>query len=518
MLAGGAVALLSLTWSAYQSLAVPRVSECGLSCSQGFICKSRRSRNILNSFCRPLPESVAPPVLGALTLSTVMKCAPRGGCSLLLDVRASLTLHKSLRGLEACSMSLDTQETQCHSVRVSRASRRQQEGRQLQVHFDCFEVGVAQSLYVTLRTVPHFCGVQLEQQYHVKDCGDEDVRSNVPDCFARKLPYRVDRSRKVIVVQVPEAPGGPDYFMRLCLKWIACEDAGALVRVTANSVSRMVSLPYSQELPCLCLESWSATLDAVRTQTCPFENDTEALWEAIRYHPESQALSWEPACPVSGHVSLCWRPDPGAQCQELKHSVRPAHRRVQYSPVDTQPQLCLKFSTGRGFWVSCPFQRPGFPAWKMTVQPAPSRTHLRVAFSSPSPARFQVRLCHRREMWPFACHGMSQATALSPASANLTADPVFVDIPRDEACGPDTCIQGQRTDVLFSGPQRLCALQCGAWDVLGPRLRGPQAGRKTELPPRGQLAEIGVSSRTSKCRGWTAGCSGDQLAPGHPEP
>ncbi|XP_035875659.1 putative interleukin-17 receptor E-like [Phyllostomus discolor] len=518
MLAGRAVAFLSLTWSAYQSLAVPRVSECGLSCSQGFTCRSRRSRNILNSFCRPPPESVAPSVLGALTLSTAMKCAPRGGCSLLLDVRASLTLHESLRGLEACSMSLDTQETQCHTVRVSRASRRQQEGRQLQVHFDCFEVGVAQSLYVTLRTVPHFCGVQLEQQYHVKDCGDEDVGSNVPDCFAQKLSYRVDRSRKVIVVQVPEAPGGPDYFMRLCLKWIACEDAGALVRVTANSVSRMVSLPYSQELPCLCLESWSATLDAVRTQTCPFANDTEALWEAIRYHPGSQALSWEPACPVSGHVSLCWRPDPGAQCQELKHSVRPAHRRVQYSPVDAQPQLCLQFSTGRGFWVSCPFQRPGFPAWKMTVHPAPSRTHLRVAFSSPSPARFQVRLCHRREMWPFACHRTFQATALSPASANLTADPVFVDIPRDEACGPDTCIQGQRTDALFSGPQQLCALQCGAWDVLGPRLRGPQAERKTELPPGGQLAETGVSSRTSKCRGWTAGCSGDQLAPGHPEP
>lgn len=39
---------------------------------------------------------------------------------------------------------------------------------QLQVRFGCFEVGVAQSLYVTLRTVPHFCGVQLDQQYRVE--------------------------------------------------------------------------------------------------------------------------------------------------------------------------------------------------------------------------------------------------------------------------------------------------------------------------------------------------------------
>ncbi|XP_077932902.1 interleukin-17 receptor E-like protein isoform X4 [Halichoerus grypus] len=362
MLAGPAAVFLSLTWSTYHSLAVPQTAECGLSCSQGFTCKSRASRNIFNSFCRQPPTSMSPSVLKALTLSTAMKCAPHEGCSLLLLVQASLTLHKSLRGLEACSMNLDTQETQCQSVRVSRASRRRQVGRQLQVHFDCFEVSVAQSLYVTLKTVPHFCGVQLDKQYHVKDCRDEDVGRNVPVCFAEKFSYWVDRSRKVILVQVPEAPGAPDYYVRLCLKWFTCEDVGAPVRVTVNRMSRTVSLPYSQELPCLCLEGWSATPDAVRMQACPFEDETEALWDAIRYHPGDQALSWEPACPVSGHVSLCWRPGPGALCRSLERSGRPAHGRVQYPLVDTQPQLCLKFSTSRGFWVRCPFHQRGFQA------------------------------------------------------------------------------------------------------------------------------------------------------------
>ncbi|KAM9072200.1 interleukin-17 receptor E-like protein isoform 12-T12 [Megaptera novaeangliae] len=300
-------------------------------------------------------------VLEALTLSTAMKCAPPDGCSLLLRVNASLTLREGLRGLEACSMSLDTQETQCQSVRVPRASRRLQVGQQLQVHFDCFEVSVAQSLYVTLRTVPHFCGVQLGQRYHVEDCADEDVARNVPDCFAGKLSYWVDRSRKVVLVQVPES-GGPDYYVRLCLKWFTCEDAGAPVRVTANRVSRRVSLPYKQELSCLCLEGWPATPDAVRIQTCPFKDDTETLWDAIHYHPGSQALSWEPACPMSGRVSLCWRPGPGPQCLELERSGRPAHSRVRYPLVDTQPQLCLKFSTSLGFPVRCPFEQPHFPA------------------------------------------------------------------------------------------------------------------------------------------------------------
>ncbi|KAF3815155.1 hypothetical protein GH733_017431 [Mirounga leonina] len=343
---------------------------------------------------------MSPSVLEALTLSTAMKCAPHEGCSLLLRVQASLTLHESLRGLEACSMNLDTQETQCQSVRVSRASRRRQVGRQ--VHFDCFEVSVAQSLYVTLRTVPHFCGVQLDQQYHVE---------------AEKFSYWVDRSRKVILVQVPEAPGAPDYYVRLCLKWFTCEDVGAPVRVTVNRMSRTVSLPYMRVWPSL------PGGDGGRGRACADPSpsrraETDALWDAIRYHPGDQALSWEPACPVSGHVSLCWRPGPGALCHSLERSGRPAHGRVQYPLVDTQPQLCLKFSTSQGFWVRCPFHERGFQAWKMTVQPAASQGHLRVTFFSPSAAHFQVHLCRQRKSRPPACRPALLATARPLASVS----------------------------------------------------------------------------------------------------
>lgn len=52
---------------------------------------------------------------------------------------------------------------------------------------------------------------------------------------ATKLSHWVDRSRKLVLVQVPEAPGGPDYYLRLCLKWFVCEDAGELVRVRSPS-------------------------------------------------------------------------------------------------------------------------------------------------------------------------------------------------------------------------------------------------------------------------------------------
>lgn len=59
--------------------------------------------------------------------------------------------------------------------------------------------------------------------------------SVAPNCcpfIAEKFSYWVDRSHKVILVQVPEAPGGPDYYVRLCLKWFTCEDVGAPVRVS----------------------------------------------------------------------------------------------------------------------------------------------------------------------------------------------------------------------------------------------------------------------------------------------
>ncbi|XP_008064825.2 putative interleukin-17 receptor E-like [Carlito syrichta] len=268
-------------------------------------------------------------VLETLTLSTAMKCVPHDGCSLFLRVHASVILHERLRGLEACSTSLDTQETQCQSVQVTRASHQQQAGWQLQVHFGCFKVSVSQHLHVTLRTIPHFCGAQLDQQHHVE---------------AGKLSYWVDRRRKAVLVQVPEASGSLDYNVRLCLKWFTCKDASGPVRVS---------------LACHCV--WSATPDAVRIQICPFEDDTEALWDTIHYHPGSQALSWKPTCPVSGHVSLCWRPRPEARCRELQHSRQLAHGRVRYPMVDTQPQLCLKFTTSLGFQVRCPFEQHRFP-------------------------------------------------------------------------------------------------------------------------------------------------------------
>lgn len=40
--------------------------------------------------------------------------------------------------------------------------------KQVQVQFNCIEVNVAQHIYVTMKTVPHYCEVKLSQQYYVE--------------------------------------------------------------------------------------------------------------------------------------------------------------------------------------------------------------------------------------------------------------------------------------------------------------------------------------------------------------
>ncbi|KAL0625569.1 putative interleukin-17 receptor E-like [Plecturocebus cupreus] len=413
--------------------------------------------NNFNSFCRTRPVSMSRSVLEAPTPSTAMQCVAPDGCSLLLQ---------RLQGLEACTTGLDTQETQCQGVEVARASHRQRVGQR--VHFGCFEVSVAQLLYVTLRTIPHFCGVQLDQRHLVE---------------AEKLSYWVDRRRKEILVQVPRASESPDYFVRLCLKLFTCKDAGAPVLVNASSVSRTVSLPYSQELPCLCLE---------------------VLWDTVYYQPGSQTLSWEPACPVSGQVSLCWCPGPGASCHKLQHSSQLAHRRVQYPLVDTQPQLCLKFSTRWGSWVRCPFKQRHLPTWKMTIQPSPRQGHLRATFFSSSPASFQVHLCHRRRSQRPACRPALQASPLPPASADLEAARAFVDLPREEACAPGICVQGWRTDVHFSVPQQLCNLHARGCPAFRGR-RGSKTGLRHSQPPSAGWAWRALNRRLGGGDGETTG-------------
>jgi len=49
---------------------------------------------------------------------------------------------------------------------------------------------------------------------------------------AGKLDYNVDRTRKIISVNVSNFLRDQDYYIRLCHKWFTCEDVGQFAVVS----------------------------------------------------------------------------------------------------------------------------------------------------------------------------------------------------------------------------------------------------------------------------------------------
>ncbi|XP_068020408.1 interleukin-17 receptor E-like protein isoform X3 [Melanerpes formicivorus] len=429
---------------------IPRIEECGLSCSQGIHCKSKPSSGIFNSFCHDAPASLSSVILKSMKISTVMKCVQGSPCSLHLNIKGTLSLDENIRGLEICTLSLDTQQSQCINVRFAGKKSKMLNGKKVQIQTNCFEVNVAQHIYVTMKTVPNYCEVKLRQEYYVEDCRNSDVGKYIPACLAGKFEFNVDRARKIILVNVSSSLRDQDYYVRLCHKWFTCEDAGAFSVIKGKESLKSVSLKYSQLLPCLCIEGWLAIPDARRTQLCPFKNDTKMLWDNIVYNPLTQTLAWEPACPVLVVVNLCRLMKSNNHCEDIQNtSKRSPEKQVKYSRVDTHPRLCMKFTTNQGAWVKCPFAQGEFPAWKMRTDAVEGK--LRVFFTSQTKAQFSVLVCNRTQLASCESAGMHHSVSVGD-SVSITMS--------WEMCESMICIQGWRTDVDYSVPLQICDINC----------------------------------------------------------
>uniref|UniRef100_A0A8C8S125 Interleukin-17 receptor C/E N-terminal domain-containing protein n=1 Tax=Pelusios castaneus TaxID=367368 RepID=A0A8C8S125_9SAUR len=454
MLIGDIQILLVIILGASDCQIISRIEKCGLTCSQGFHCKSKSSTDIFNSFCRDTPASLSSTVLKSMKLSTVMKCVQGTQCSLHLNIKGTLNLDGNVRGLEICSLSLSTQQSQCVNVRFSTKTSNKLGGRKVHVQFNCFEVNVAQHIYVTMKTIPNYCEVKLSQEYYVEDCRNNDVRKHIPVCFAGKLDYNVDRARKTISVNVSDFLQDQDYYVRLCHKWFTCEDVGSFALIKGKESLKSISLQYTHLLPCLCIEGWSAIPDARRTQLCPFKNDTKALWDSIIYNPVTQTLAWEPACPVHVTVNLCRSMKSNDQCVDLQNSSNTApEKQVKYSRVDTHPRLCMKFTTKQGSWVRCPFAYGNFPAWKIKI--AAMAEQIQISFMSQTNAQFSVLVCNKAQLSSCESVGTRHSVSVVPHPSR----PTSVNI-SGEICVTEICIQAWRTDVDYSIPLQICDIQC----------------------------------------------------------
>ncbi|KAG8577385.1 hypothetical protein GDO81_010156 [Engystomops pustulosus] len=426
---------------------IRRIRNCGIECSQGVHCKNKPSYDIFNLFCRTAPQSLIPNVLDNLEISTVMKCPQPNRCSLHLEVIGTVILNDYVRGIEICTMSLSSQQNQCMHVRFIKIKGKKSKHK-IHVQANCFEVGVSEYVFVTMKTVPDYCGIKISKEYHVEDCNNKDVGKSILPCLTGKLQYEINEEKKNIIVSVSNIPEEYDYNVRLCLKRFSCHDTGAHALIKKDNSTKSVILEYSEILPCLCIEGWPLFPDSRRVRICPFQNDFDNLWDHIIYNPITQDLAWKSACPIDATVNLCMMKD--EKCQTIPDSTNVKQNQALYNQVDTHPKLCMKFTTEKGSWVRCPFESGVFPAWGMKTIYRDEMIQIKIMSSVE--AKFSVCICNRTQHT--SCDNQRHASVYVGNSGfgtlNLTKD----------ICNPNICVLGLRVDVNYSLPVQICDIPC----------------------------------------------------------
>ncbi|KAL0962774.1 hypothetical protein UPYG_G00345180 [Umbra pygmaea] len=433
-----------------------RIQKCETRCSQGLQCKSK-FHNFLAP-CRSQPAGFNNSVVFYnVSLSTVMRCEGKQNCFLHLQAHTALQLSEEIHGVSICTLSAGMIVNRCRLVTFHKAARQRLEGQQVEVQDDFTEVWPSESVHVTLKTYPSYCGVTWTSTYYVPECSSKDLRSNIPECITGRLAYAVDSRRKELNVSVSDMLEGKDYHLRLCQKGTyTCRDTGATALIRKGDMLKNATLHYSRPFPCLCIEGWSATSDAPRVQVCPFKDCLDELWSGINYDPMEATLSWEPVCPVVVVISLCQKQGDN-ECGELASSSQNLNRdKITFSGVDPHPQLCMKFTTDSGSWIRCPFAEGKFQAWDLDVKERDGQQQLVVTSWVKAPLSLHVCVM----TGTFACHTVHtfHVHLEETVSLNLTMN----------LCHPDTCLQVKRLHVKYGATILYCNLQCSNSRALAP--------------------------------------------------
>ncbi|CAJ0918059.1 unnamed protein product [Ranitomeya imitator] len=83
------------------------------------------------------------------------------------DAAAIRIIVDNIRGVEICTMSMSSQQNQCMHIRFTKSKVKKYEHK-VHVQANCFEVGVSEHVFVTMKTVPDYCGIEISKEYHVQ--------------------------------------------------------------------------------------------------------------------------------------------------------------------------------------------------------------------------------------------------------------------------------------------------------------------------------------------------------------
>lgn len=425
-----------------------RIERCDTRCSQGLHCKTKPDYLFPPPCQTPADGLSTSSVFHNVSLSTVMSCEGRQKCSLHLRIKTGLHLAESIHGVSICTVTTGMMST-CRVVSFTRASRQRMSGLQVVVENDCTVVSPGQKVMVTVKTVLSYCGIAWTGTYEAPDCISEDLQRHVPECITGRLSYDVNPQRKELSVSVADMLEDHDYHLRLCHKDFICIGTGANTVIKKEELVKSATLPYSRPLPCLCIEGWSAVMDAPRVQVCPFKERLEELWFGITFDPLEGTLSWEPACPVTAVVALCQEGE-GGVCADLPNAAQNVSReKIAFTKVDPHPRLCMKFTAGSQSWTRCPFTDARFQAWEVVA--TGRQGHEDVKMLSQIAAEFSVGLCEK-----------SKGSAVCQITETHT-----IHAEKNKAVGLnltgklcDSCLQVKRLDVKFAATVVHCLQQC----------------------------------------------------------
>uniref|UniRef100_A0A8D3BAJ9 Interleukin-17 receptor C/E N-terminal domain-containing protein n=1 Tax=Scophthalmus maximus TaxID=52904 RepID=A0A8D3BAJ9_SCOMX len=469
--------------AAAESTGLERIGTCGTRCSQGLHCKVRPDY-LFPPQCLAATDALnTSSVFHNISLSTVMRCEGRQKCSLHLRMETVLQLAEPIRGLSICTATAGMM-VNCQIFSFTRSSRERMSGSQVEVEHDCTTVSPNQRVQVMVKTVPSYCDITWSGTYDAPDCSSGDLRRHVPECITGRLSYDVNPEKRELSVSVSEMLDDHNYHLRLCYKDFICSGAGPNALIKKEEPVKSATLPYSQPLPCLCIEGWSAVMDAPRVQLCPFKDresldcsqsqaavaqsitDTvgravrptvtspfcaglEELWFGVAFDPLEETLSWELVCPVPTGVALCQKRGDGV-CVDLPQAFRNVTSgKVAFTEVDPHPQLCMKFTVGSQSWTRCPFADDRFQAWDVVV--TRERGHEEAKMMSRVRATFSVGQCVK-SAGPAACHITNTHTVHAEknraVSLNLTG----------ELC--NSCVQVRRLGMKYAATVVHCVELC----------------------------------------------------------
>ncbi|XP_071358359.1 interleukin-17 receptor E-like protein [Trachinotus anak] len=439
---------LGLNGAAAESTGLERIDTCGTRCSQGLHCRTKPDYRF-PPLCQSAAEGLnTSSVFHNTSLSTVMSCEGRQKCSLRLRIKIVLQLSESIHGLSVCTATAGMM-VNCQIFSFTRSSRGRMSGLQVEVENDCTEVSPSQQVQVIVKTQPSYCGISWTGTYEAPECTREDLRRRVPECITGRLSYDVNPQKKELSVSVSDMLEDHNYHLRLCYKGFICYGTGASTLIKKEEPVKTATLLYSRPLPCLCIEGWSAVMDAPRVQVCPFKDRLEELWFGVNFDPLEETLSWESLCPVTAVAALCQKREDG-DCVDLPHASQNVSRgKITFTEVDPHPQLCIKFTAGSQSWTRCPFVDGRFQAWEVVV--TGKQGYEEVTMMSHIAATFSVGLCERS---PGSDECQTTKTHTLHVEKNKAA---CLNLP-EELCM--SCVQVKRLDVKYAATVIHCFEKC----------------------------------------------------------